>query len=117
MNDYDMMLAASDEKMQAKKWKADPKRGHAFVEPRRQQIVDMLMEAADVAYFALDEKLKADIEALQKTAAEKKSSISKTVEQAQSKPAMEIVRKYWNESPDNMWKQFVHNMSEGSGKA
>jgi hypothetical protein len=98
------------------KWKADPRRGSEYLEPRRSEIVNHLKKAADVAYYAIDEETAAGIERLKKAAGDKKASIAKTIENAETKPAMEIVRKYWNEDPDQMWKHFVYNMSE-NGKA
>ena len=98
-------------------WKADPKRGQEQVEPRRQEIVELLKGAADVAFFHIEQETQKEIEAIHKKAAEKKTKIMKSIRDAEKKPAMEIVRKYWNEKPGEMWRHFVHNMTERSGAA
>jgi hypothetical protein len=98
------------------KWKADPKRGEEFLTERRAEIVSALQRAADIAYAAIEEKLLFDIEQLKKKAGDKKAQISKSVDAAETRPVMEIVRKYWNETPETMWRHFVHNMAENEGK-
>lgn len=95
----------------AEKWKADPRRGAAFLEMRRAEIIEALEDAADVGFAAIEEKLAHDIEQLRKAAAEKKSAILKTVEAARTRPVMEIVRKYWNETPSKMLENMIHNFS------
>ena len=52
---------------ESEKWKADPKRGEQYLEPRRAEIVAQLETAADAAFYALEEKLAADIDALRKS--------------------------------------------------
>ena len=98
------------------KWAADPKRGADQLEPRRAEIVAALENAADVAFFAIEQQLDADIAALRKAAGEKKANIVRSVEKARTDPAMMVVRKFWNETPDQMWRHFVHNMADNSGK-
>ena len=95
----------------ADKWKADPLRGAAFLEMRRAEIIEALEDAADVGFAAIEEKLAHDIEQLRKAAGEKKSAILKTVEAARTRPVMEIVRKYWNETPSKMLDNMIHNFS------
>jgi hypothetical protein len=95
----------------ADKWKADPVRGAFFLEERRAEIVGALENAADVGFAAIEEKLAHDIEQLRKAAGEKKSAILKTVEAARTRPVMEIVRKYWNETPSKMLDNMIHNFS------
>ena len=102
--------------MASDKWTADPARGAEFVEPRRQEIVGKLQEAADVAFYTIDQQLAVEIEAARKRAGDKKATIMRSIEDAQRKPAMEIVRKYWNADPELMWMNAFHNMTEGSGK-
>ena len=94
------------------KWKADPTRGESLVEPRRAEVVAKLKDAADVAYFHIDEETTRQIEDIKKKAGEQKAKISRAVHDAETKPAMTVVRKYWNESPDVMWKHFVYEMTK-----
>jgi len=95
-------------------WKADPVRGEALVEPRRAEVVQQLRQSADVAFFHVEQDLAYQIEMLKKKAGEQKQKITRMVEDATTKPAMDIVRKYWNEKPEDMWKHFVYNMTERS---
>jgi len=98
--------------MSEDKWKADPKRGEALVEPRREEVVAMLQDAADVAFFHIEQELTVAIENAHKKAGEQRQKISKMVTDATTKPAMDIVRKYWDEKPEDMWKHFVYNMTK-----
>jgi len=95
------------------KWRADPKKGEQFVKPRQEEVVALLKQAADIAFFYIEEKLEADIEVLKKKAGEAKQKCTAQVQAAETRPTMEVVRKYWSEDPETMWKHFVHNMTKG----
>lgn len=97
------------------KWKADPRRGAEFVEPRRAEVVALMQQAADIAFYAIEDELKREIEAANRKAGEKRANIMKEIQKAETAPAMEIVRKHWSSDRDSMLGFFGYQMT-GSGK-
>lgn len=89
-------------------WKPNPKLGGEHIEARRHEVVEHLQRAVDVAYYHIDQQLAIDIEALKKKAGEQKAKMSKAVKDAEQKPAMTIVRKYWQEDHDGI----LHSLTE-----
>lgn len=96
-------------------WSVNPDKGQKFAEGRRAEIVACLEQAADVAFYALDQELNDKVERLNKEYGDKKANIVKAVEKARSSNPMESIRKYWNMDKDLMWKNFIHNMIDGTG--
>ncbi len=92
------------------KWKADPTRGRDLVEPRRAEVVEQLKSAADAAFYHIEQQLEADIAAAKKEAGEKKQKITRAVQDAETKPAMTIVRKYWQQRPDEIMHHLIETI-------
>ena len=91
-------------------WKADPKRGAELVEPRRKETVDALKRAADVAFYHLEEKLQRDIEELKKKNGDAKNKITQAVKKAENMLAMDVVRKYWGQSKDDIMNGLIETI-------
>ena len=89
-------------------WKPDPELGGEHIEARRQEVVRHLQKAVDVGYYHIDQQLALDIEDLKKKAGEQKAKMMGAVRDAQIKPAMTIVRKYWQKTDDDV----LHHLTE-----
>jgi len=90
------------------KWKPDPIKGGEHIEARRDEVVKHLEKAVGVAYYHLDQQLQLDIDNLRKKAGEQKAKMMVAVNDARSKPAMTIVRKYWQKTGDDG----LHHLTE-----
>jgi len=90
------------------KWKPNAKLGGEHIEARREEVVEHLKRAVDVAYYHIDQQLELDILALKKKAGEQKQKMVRAVTDAQTKPAMTIVRKYWQKSEADV----LHHLTE-----
>ena len=89
-------------------WKPDPKLGGEYIEARRMEVVKHLQKAVDVAHYHIEQQLALDIAALKKKAAEQKQKMAASVRDAETKPAMTIVRKYWMKTDDDV----LHHLTE-----
>lgn len=89
-------------------WKPDPKQGGEHIEARREEVVEHMKRAVNVAYYHIDQQLERDIELLRKKAGEQKSKMMSAVKNAQDLPAMSVVRKYWMKDSDDV----LHHLTE-----
>lgn len=89
-------------------WAPDPVKGGEHIEARRLEVVQHLQKAVDVAYYHIDQQLAEDIENLKKKAGQQKAKLREAVKAAETKPAMTIVRKYWQKSRDEV----LHHLTE-----
>lgn len=89
-------------------WKPDPAKGGEHIEARRSEVIDHLKMAVNVAYYHIDQQLEADINALKKKAGEQKQKMARAVNDAETKPAMTVVRKYWQKSEADV----MHHLTE-----
>lgn len=89
-------------------YKPNPENGGEHIEARRKEVVEHLKLAVDVAYYHIDQQLELDIQELKKKAGEQKAKMFKAVKEAEEKPAMTIVRKYWQKSQPDI----IHHLTE-----
>jgi len=89
-------------------WKPNPEKGGEHIEARRAEVVDHLQRAVDVAYYHIEQQLDMDIQNLKKKAGEQKAKMQRAVKDAEEKPAMTIVRKYWQKDHDAV----LHHLTE-----
>lgn len=97
-------------------WKADPERGREMVEPRRAETVEALKVAADAAFYHIDMKLERDISDLRKRAGESKAKIVAAVKKAETGLAMDVVRKYWGQSKDDIFHGLIETIMRNNGQ-
>lgn len=89
-------------------WKPDPARGGPEVEKRKEEVVEHLKRAVDVAYYHIDQQLERDISELKKKAGEQKGKMVAFVKKAEELPALTVVRKYWMKDSDDI----LHHLTE-----
>ena len=89
-------------------WKPDPKLGGEHIEKRKEEAIDHLKSAANVAYYHIDQQLDRDVEDLKKKAGEKKSKVISHIKKAESLPALTVVRKYWQKNSDDL----MHHLTD-----
>jgi hypothetical protein len=102
--------------MMTDKWTADPTRGSEYVKPRRDEIIDQLRNAADVAFYAIDQKLVLDIAELRSKASQSKAKIISTFDAQEKREPMEVVRLFWNKDKDALWKEFLSSVPDPAAK-
>ena len=86
----------------------DPTKGGEHVEARRAEVILHLQCAIDVAYYHIDQQLEVDIKKLKETAGQQKSKMMKALKDAREKPALTVVRKYWEKSEADI----IHHLTE-----
>lgn len=89
-------------------WKPDPTLGGEHIEARREEVVEHLQKAINVAFYHIEQQLELDIAALKQKASEQKNKMVKAVQDAKTKPALTIVRKYWQKSEADV----IHHLTE-----
>ena len=88
----------------------DPKLGGEHIEARRKEVVDHLKKAVNVAYYHIEQQLDEDILALKKKAGEQKQKMMRAVLDAKEKPAMTVVRKYWQKTDDDVLHHLIETI-------
>ncbi len=90
------------------KFKPNPELGGEHIEARRNEVVAHLEKAVNVAYYHIDQQLELDIQNLKKKANDQKQKMLRVVTDAREKPAMTVVRKYWQKTDDDV----LHHLTE-----
>lgn len=99
----------------ATKWAADPKRGEAFVAPRRDELIEEMHTAADVAMAAIDANYQEALRRLAEEAGNKRAKVRRTVTDMEEMEPMRLVRKFWHADRAVMWQHFLGDQTSVGG--
>lgn len=94
------------------KWQADPSRGQAFVEPRREELLTELRLAADVAILAINQNEQEALKRIKDEAGQKRSKITKAISDMESMEPMRLIRKFWSADRSLMWQHFLGDQTK-----